>query len=293
MSKPTKPAKKPAKALPKHKAGAKPAPKAPLKTATKPGAKPALKSAPKPAPSKPASKPVTPVKGAAGAKPVATVDDKHRKGAVPVPVKPPAGKPVPGKPVPVTGARPLSAPKKGKAPSAPIPLPAGVGRLMDMKFARKPLIPSGPKAAHTRPLGQHGGYAPEVTLPQAKTPFNAEELDAYRQLLLRKRAELLIDVKGMEDQALKSGSGALSNMPSHMAEQGSEAYDQSLSLDLAAADRRIIKEIDGALKRIADGTFGVCEHSGKTIRLERLKELPWARFTIESAREIERQSMRG
>lgn len=285
MSKPAKPAKKPAKPAPKAKA---PAPKA---GAPKPSAKktpPSVKNQPKPAvkaPEKskaaPAPKPAAKAteKTAAPAKPASKVEVKKGTPA-------PAAKPA----APVKAAAPA---KKVKPPSAPIPLPPGVGRLMDSKMVRKPLIASGPKAAHTRPLGQHGGYAPEVALPLAKTPFNAEELDGFKQLLLRKRAELITDVKGMETQALQGQSGSLSNMPSHLAEQGSEAYDQSLSLDLAAADRRIIKEIDAALQRIADGTFGICEHTGKPIKLERLKELPWARYSIEAAREIERQAMRG
>ncbi len=144
-----------------------------------------------------------------------------------------------------------------------------------------------------RPLGQHGGTAPEP-LPkhEAKSPFDKKQLDHFKAMLQRKRQELVGDVSTMESQALRSQSGSLSNMPSHLAEQGSEAYDQSLSLDLAAADRKLIKEIDDALKRIADGTFGVCELTGKPIKLERLEELPWARYSIEAARELERQSMR-
>lgn len=290
MSKPAKPAKKPAKPAPKAKA---PAPKA---AAPKPTAKktpPSVKNQPKPsvkAPEKP--------KPAPAAKPAAKPAEKAPAPKAGAPAKP-ASKVEVKKVAPAPAAKPAApakaaAPaKKVKPPSAPIPLPPGVGRLMDSKMVRKPLISSGPKAAHTRPLGQHGGYAPEVALPLAKTPFNAEELDGFKQLLLRKRAELITDVKGMETQALQGQSGSLSNMPSHLAEQGSEAYDQSLSLDLAAADRRIIKEIDAALQRIADGTFGICEHTGKPIKLERLKELPWARYSIEAAREIERQAMRG
>jgi RNA polymerase-binding transcription factor DksA len=75
-----------------------------------------------------------------------------------------------------------------------------------------------------------------------------------------------------------------------MAEQGSDAYGQSLSLDLAAADRRLIREIDDALARIAAGTYGVCELTGKPIKVERLEELPWARYSIEAARELERRT---
>ena len=66
--------------------------------------------------------------------------------------------------------------------------------------------------------------------------------------------------------------------PQHLAEQGSDTYDQSLSLDLAAADRKLIGEIDEALGRIADGTYGVCVMTGKPITKERLEELPWARI---------------
>lgn len=53
-----------------------------------------------------------------------------------------------------------------------------------------------------------------------------------------------------------------------------------------------MKEIDDALKRVANGTYGLCELTGKPIKAERLQELPWARYSIEAARELERRSMR-
>jgi RNA polymerase-binding protein DksA len=193
----------------------------------------------------------------------------------------------------------IVSPKPAKRPKAPASsvsaVPAGMGRLLDPKGPiRKPLIPSGPKASNQRPLGQHGGIASEAAPKStAKTPFGKKELEHFRQILLRKRAELVGDVSTMETSALRGQSGSLSNMPQHLAEQGSEAYDQSLSLDLAAADRKLIREIDDALARIADGTYGICENTGKPIKVERLEELPWARYSIEAARELERQSMRG
>jgi RNA polymerase-binding protein DksA len=125
-----------------------------------------------------------------------------------------------------------------------------------------------------------------------KSPFGKKELEHFRSVLLRKRAELLGDVSHLEEEALRGESGSLSNMPQHMAEQGSEVYEQSLHLDLAAAGQKLIKEIDDALKRIEQGTYGVCELTGKPIKVERLEELPWARYSIEAARELERRSMR-
>ena len=97
------------------------------------------------------------------------------------------------------------------------------------------------------------------------------------------------DIEQMEADALRSNSGNLSHLPQHLADQGSDSYEQTLSLNLAAADRRLIKEIDDALARIDAKTYGICERTGKAIRETRLKELPWARYSIEAAREMERR----
>lgn len=152
---------------------------------------------------------------------------------------------------------------------------------------RKPLIPSGPGRAAD---AERERSATTQTDKKAKTPFNKRELDRFKQILLEKRSELFGDMSQMESGALRSSSGGLSHTPQHFAEQGSDSYDQSLSLDLAAADRRLIVEIDAALQRIADKTFGICELTGKPIKKTRLEELPWARHSIEAARELERRS---
>jgi RNA polymerase-binding protein DksA len=183
--------------------------------------------------------------------------------------------------------------KKIKPPLQPI-MPPGIGRLIvDGKGPRKPLISSGPKAAHVKPLGAHGEMYDEAPAPIAKpkTPFNKKQLEEFRQILLRKRGELAGDVVAMEGEALQGSSGSLSNMPSHMAEQGSEAYDQSLSLELADKNRKLIREIDDALTRIEEGSYGMCELTGKPIPIDRLTELPWVRYTIEAQRELDRQQM--
>jgi RNA polymerase-binding transcription factor DksA len=126
---------------------------------------------------------------------------------------------------------------------------------------------------------------------RTKTPLTKAKLDKYRALLLAKRAELFGDVESMENEALRSESGGLSNTPQHLAEQGSESYDQSLSLNLAAQDRKVIREIDEALKRIDEGIYGLCELTNLPIPEERLDEIPWARYTIEAARQLEQRSV--
>ncbi|HVZ94889.1 MAG TPA: TraR/DksA C4-type zinc finger protein [Phycisphaerales bacterium] len=121
-----------------------------------------------------------------------------------------------------------------------------------------------------------------------KSPLPKKELMQFREILLAKRHELVGDVKSMETEALLGGGGSLSHLPQHMADQGTDTYDQSLNLDLAASQRGIVREIDMALERINNNTFGICELTGKPIDKERLMNTPWARYSIEAARQIER-----
>jgi DnaK suppressor protein len=210
---------------------------------------------------------------------------KHQpaKAKTPAP-KPAAPAAPPGKPVRkgITIVTPKPVKRPQAKPSA-IVMPQLGAPLIKPGSVRKPLISSGPNAPKPRYLSADDGKP-------RKSPFDKRELAKFKAILLRKRAELVGDVSTMETEALKGSSGSLSHLPQHMAEQGSDVYGQSLSLDLAAADRRLIKEIDDALKRIDAGTYGVCELTGKPIRAERLEELPWARYSIEAARELERRS---
>lgn len=168
-----------------------------------------------------------------------------------------------------------------KQPRKPFVTPGG--NLLGPGVVRKPLIPSGPSAPPIKSTEDEQPGKPK------KSPFNKRELTKFKNLLISKRAELFGDVEKMESDALRSTSGNLSKLPQHLADQGSDSYEQSLSLDLAAADRRMIKEIDDALARIDAKTYGLCERTSKPIRATRLQELPWARYSIEAAREMERR----
>lgn len=119
-----------------------------------------------------------------------------------------------------------------------------------------------------------------------KSPFKPDQLAEFREMLILKRRQLVGDVSSMETEALSSSEFS-SHTPNHMADQGSDTYDQSLNLDLAASQRTIMNDIDAALMRIESGTYGICELLGKPIKSERLRNTPWARFSIEAARMIE------
>lgn len=133
----------------------------------------------------------------------------------------------------------------------------------------------------------------DVSLSRSKKEtMTSEQLEHFKQLLLEKRREILGNVNEMEGEALKKSrmdaSGDLSSMPIHMADVGSDNFEQELSLGLVDSERRMIKEIDDALDRIAEGVYGLCEGTGKPIPLARLDARPWARYCVEYARMIEK-----
>ena len=317
---PRKPAVKPTAAKPTAKPAAKAAAKPTLKPTTKPApkaaaVKTAAKPTSKPAPAKPDS--AKPAPKAGPSKPVAGLPGKpgNKAPSAPTPNSPTTGTgtpasagakpgsgaatPAPGehaggnrKGITVVSAKPQGPKKPAPKKNISADIAALAGQLLSGGSVRRPLISSGPNAPSLRPLGLQSATEEAPAKVVGKTPFGKKDLERYRLMLVRKRAELLGDITTLEQEALRGESGSLSNLPQHMAEQGSEAYEQSLQLDLAAQDRKLLKEIDDAISRIDAGTYGVCEVTGKPIKAERLDELPWARFTIEAQRELERRSMR-
>lgn len=121
-----------------------------------------------------------------------------------------------------------------------------------------------------------------------KTHLSDKELAHFKKLLLAKASEILGDIVSMSEEALNIDAANLSHMPIHMADVGSDIYDQELTLGLVESERRLVHEIFEALERIKDRTYGVCEATGKPINKARLNAKPWAKYCIEAAREMER-----
>ena len=121
-----------------------------------------------------------------------------------------------------------------------------------------------------------------------KTKLGVRDLNRYRELLLDKRRELLRDVEGMEAEALGGEGTNLSHLPVHMADVGTDNYEQEFTLTLVDRERKLVEEIDHALSKIEDKTFGICEGTGQMISKERLDAQPWTRHSIEYARRRER-----
>jgi len=114
------------------------------------------------------------------------------------------------------------------------------------------------------------------------------EIKKFQTILLVKLNNILGNVTSMETEALRRDRSDLSNMPTHMADLGTDNYEIENILGLMDSERKILLEIYDALRRIEDGTYGICESRGEQIPKERLKAIPWARYCVACATLLEK-----
>jgi RNA polymerase-binding transcription factor DksA len=120
------------------------------------------------------------------------------------------------------------------------------------------------------------------------------ELDTYRENLQNLRTRLSGDVSHLTDEALRKAggeaSGSLSNAPIHMADLGTDNFEQEFTLSLLQNEEQVLDEIRDALERIRRGTFGTCEECSGPIAKARLQALPYTRHCVACARKLQQSS---
>ncbi|MDR0705991.1 MAG: TraR/DksA family transcriptional regulator [Planctomycetaceae bacterium] len=117
--------------------------------------------------------------------------------------------------------------------------------------------------------------------------LTAAEIDSYKHKLLILRARLSGDVSTMTNAALNKNrleaSGDLSVMPIHMADVGSDNFEQEQTLSFMQSESGILDQVDEALVRIKEGTYGTCDSCGGRIPKVRLNFLPYATLCVQCA----------
>lgn len=116
-------------------------------------------------------------------------------------------------------------------------------------------------------------------------PTNGE---LHREKLLTLRARLLGDMNQMADAALNKDLSKATRMPTDMAEVGTDNFEQELTLNLLGSEDDVLQQIEAALKRIADGTYGRCEECGMGIPKARLDAIPYATRCVRCASKREK-----
>src|SRR5438445_9115109 len=124
-------------------------------------------------------------------------------------------------------------------------------------------------------------------------PMTKSDLDGYRQRLLTLCERLNGDVSHLADEALRKNqreaSGNLSSMPIHMADIGSDNFEQEFTLSLMENEEGTLDAIEAALERLDSGTYGLCEECGVKIPKARLLAIPYAPFCVKCTQHHENQ----
>ena len=121
--------------------------------------------------------------------------------------------------------------------------------------------------------------------------MNRLELNGYKERLVMLRARLRGDVTQLADAALKKSrteaNGDLSSMPIHMADIGSDNFEQEFTLSLMENEGAALDKIQASLDRIDEGTYGACEECGAKIPKSRLNAIPYATHCVKCASQQE------
>ncbi len=120
--------------------------------------------------------------------------------------------------------------------------------------------------------------------------MSKRELSEFREVLMRRLKLLLKDVGKLQGEAMKKGAdaaGDLSTLPMHLADLGTDSFEQDMSLGLMENESGQIREIEEALERIKEGTYGFCEGCRKKIPRERLRAIPYARLCVDCKKKEE------
>ena len=125
--------------------------------------------------------------------------------------------------------------------------------------------------------------------------LSKQQLKQFRQLLITEHAKFAGEIKSIAQDTSKSpreGSGDLSAYTIHMADMAADTYERELSMNIVSSEQEILYQIDDALKRLDDGSFGICQQCNKPISMSRLKAVPYASLCIECQRVKEQKTKR-
>ena len=127
-------------------------------------------------------------------------------------------------------------------------------------------------------------------------PQSKQDLEKYRALLGEIRKKIARGLEHLEGETLnksqRDATGDLSGYSLHMADVATDNFDLEFNIGLASNEQQSLNMIDNAIRRIDEGTYGICETCSKAIPSKRLHAMPYARLCIKCQEEEEKNSRR-
>jgi RNA polymerase-binding protein DksA len=146
------------------------------------------------------------------------------------------------------------------------------------KSSRKPVKKSAKKPAK----------APKVPKASKVARLSKRDLDLYKKMLLHLRGKIAGDLQQIEGDTLSANQPGNAGELSDVADMATDNYDRELNIGLATNEQQLLNDIDMALKKIDDGTYGICEIYGTPIPKKRLMAMPYTRLSMKAQEEEEK-----
>ncbi|NLG18454.1 MAG: hypothetical protein GX556_14060 [Fibrobacter sp.] len=94
-------------------------------------------------------------------------------------------------------------------------------------------------------------------------------------------------------QSISDSAGEISRYSYHLGDVASLSYGREFSMGLAERQQKYLEQIDEALMRIEEGTYGICKVTGELIAVERLDEVPVAKYSVKGKEILEKRKRQG
>lgn len=122
-------------------------------------------------------------------------------------------------------------------------------------------------------------------------------MQRFKERLLAEKKRVFEEMGEIQQENLKTSiadqSGENSRYSYHLGDTASLAYGREFSMGLAERQQKYLEQIDEALQRIADGTYGTCLVTGEPIPVERLEEVPVAKYSVKGKEILEKRKLKG
>jgi DnaK suppressor protein len=126
-----------------------------------------------------------------------------------------------------------------------------------------------------------------------KKKLSKKELEHFKEKLLAEKQRVLEEVGELQNtnlkQAISDQAGEVSRYSYHLGDTASMFYDREFSMGLSERQGKYLEQIDEALERIEDGSYGICKVTEELISIERLEEVPVAKYSVKGKEILEKR----
>lgn len=141
---------------------------------------------------------------------------------------------------------------------------------------------------HIETFSTEKGNMPKNSKDKKQLTLPVEKIAEFKELLIKKRQELNGNAVFLREEGLEHSVNNGSTTPMHIAELGTDTFNQDLALSRLEHGEELLMQIEEALERIKLGTFGTCLRCDNPMKIGRLEIVPWATYCIACQERIEK-----